>query len=57
MTEQSRTQQCPHCGRSFDTRLVDINRHAESCKQYLHDVLQRNLERIERGKRPTRTGF
>jgi len=57
MSGEVRIRQCPHCGRSFDTRLVDINRHAESCRRYLKDVLRRNLARIERGERPTRTGI
>lgn len=48
---------CPFCGRSFDTRLVDIDRHVESCREHGRDVVRRNLERIERGERPTRTGI
>ena len=55
--ESAMMRQCPHCGRSFDTRLVDIDRHMESCQEYGKDVVQRNLERIERGERPTRTGI
>lgn len=50
-------RKCRHCGRSFNTDLIDVDRHEASCKQHGREVVERNLNRIRRGKTPTRTGW
>lgn len=47
-------QQCRHCGRWFDTRLVDVRHHEEGCKRHLADQLAKNIARFWQGKPPVR---
>ena len=54
--QQTTVRKCPHCGRSFNTDIVDVDRHAERCKRHQAAVLERNLARVRAGQRPTRTG-
>ena len=54
--EQTTIRQCPYCGHSFNTDIVDVDRHAVRCKLRQFEVLERNLARVHAGKRPTRTG-
>ena len=48
---------CKHCGRAIDQRVRDIELHEAECKEWQREVAQRNIERVNQGKRPTRNGF